>query len=94
MPIYIMFSKLTNEGRATIKRHPERIKEVNDEIETMGAKIIAQYATLGLYDFVNILEAPGNDTIVRVSIEIGSRGSVKLIIFPAISVFEFIEKIG
>jgi len=89
-----MFSKLTNEGRATIKRHPDRIKEVNDEIEAMGAKIITQYATLGPYDFVNILEAPDNDTIIRVSFEIGSRGSVKLITYPAIPIFEFIEKMG
>lgn len=94
MPIYVMFSKLTDEGRATIKRHPDRIKEVNEEIETMGAKVLAQYATLGLYDFINILEAPDNETIARVSIEIGSRGSVQLITFPAIPVYEFIEKMG
>jgi len=94
MPVYIMFSRLTNEGRATIKRHPDRIKEVNDEIEAMGAKIIAQYATLGAYDFINILEAPDNDTITKVSIEIGSRGSVQLTTYPAIPIFEFIEKMG
>ncbi|HOV90021.1 MAG TPA: GYD domain-containing protein [Syntrophorhabdaceae bacterium] len=94
MPIYIMFSKLTNEGRETIKRHPDRIKEVDDEIEMMGAKVLAQYATLGIYDFVNILEAPNNETIAKVSIEIGSRGSVQLITLPAMPIFEFIEKIS
>ncbi len=94
MPIYIMFSKLTNEGRETIKRHPDRIKEVNDEIEMMGAKVLAQYATLGMYDFVNILEAPDNETIAKVSIEIGSRGSVQLITLPAMPIFEFIERIS
>ncbi|MCX8109787.1 MAG: GYD domain-containing protein [Syntrophorhabdaceae bacterium] len=94
MPLYIMFSKLTEEGRATIKRHPERIKEVVAEIEMMGAKVLAQYATLGMYDFINILEAPNNETIAKVSIEIGSRGSVQLITVPAIPVFEFIEKMG
>ncbi|HON86506.1 MAG TPA: GYD domain-containing protein [Syntrophorhabdaceae bacterium] len=94
MPIYIMFSKLTDEGRATLKRHPDRIKEVDAEIEMMGAKVLAQYATLGMYDFINILEAPNNETIAKVSIEIGSRGSVQLVTVPAIPVFEFIEKMG
>lgn len=93
MPIYVMFSKLTNEGRATIKRHPERIKEVNEEIEMMGAKVIAQYIILGQYDFVNILEAPDNETIAKISIEIGSRGSVQLITFPAIPVYEFVSNV-
>lgn len=92
MPIYIMFSKLTNEGRATIKNHAERIKEVDKEIEKMGAKVLVQYATLGLYDFINILEAPNNETIARVSIELGSRGTVQIVTMPAIPIFEFIEK--
>jgi len=94
MPIYIMFSKLTDEGRATLKRHPDRIKDVDAEIEMMGATVLAQYATLGMYDFINILEAPNNETIAKVSIEIGSRGSVQLVTVPAIPVFEFIEKMG
>ncbi|MBP1749205.1 MAG: hypothetical protein H6Q52_1744, partial [Deltaproteobacteria bacterium] len=55
MPIYILVSKLTNEGRKTIKNHPERIREVDQEIEKMGAKVLAQYATLGKYDFINIV---------------------------------------
>jgi len=87
-----MFSKLTNEGRVTVKNHAERIKEVDKEIEKMGAKVLVQYATLGLYDFVNILEAPNNETIAKVSIELGSRGTVQIITMPAIPVFEFIEK--
>jgi len=92
MPIYIMFSKLTNEGRATIKKHPERIKEVDKEIEKMGARVLAQYAVLGEYDFINILEAPNNETIARVSIDLGARGTVQLTTMPAIPIFEFIEK--
>ncbi len=92
MAIYIMFSKLTNEGRATIKKHPERIKEVDKEIERMGARVLAQYAVLGEYDFINILEAPNNETIARVSIDLGARGTVQLTTMPAIPIFEFIEK--
>ena len=92
MPIYIMLSKLTNEGRETIKNNPERIKEVDKEIEKIGAKVLAQYATLGTYDFFNILEAPDNETIAKVSIELGSRGTVHFETYPAIPIFEFIEK--
>ena len=83
-----MLSKLTDEGRKTVKMRPERIKEVNDEIEKMGAKVIEQYAVLGEFDFINILEAPDNETISRVSIELGARGTIQLITLAAISIEE------
>jgi uncharacterized protein with GYD domain len=70
MPIYILVSKLTYEGRKTIKNNPERIREVDQEIEKMGAKVLRQYATLGMYDFINIVDAPDNETIARVSTEL------------------------
>jgi len=92
MSIYILLSTLTNEGRETVKNHPERIKEVDQEIEKMGAKVLAQYVVLGKYDFVNIVEAPNNDVIRKISIELGSRGTVQIITLPAIPIFEFIEK--
>ena len=57
----------------------------------MGVKILAQYALLGQYDFINILEAPDNDTIVRMSVEIGSRGSVRMQTMPAVSIDELIS---
>ncbi|MCY4046875.1 MAG: GYD domain-containing protein [Candidatus Dadabacteria bacterium] len=89
MQRYIMLSTLTDEGRKTVKMRPERIKEVNKEIERMGAKVIAQYAVLGLYDFVNIIEAPDNDTITRISVELGSRGTVQLLTLSAIPIDKF-----
>lgn len=76
MSIYVMLTTLTDEGRKTIKSHPERIKEVNQEVERMGVKILDQYALLGQYDFLNIIEAPDNDVISRVAIELGSRGTL------------------
>ncbi len=92
MPIYIMISTLTDEGRKTIKKHPERIEEVNREIESMGAKVLAQYAILGQYDFLNILEAPNNEAIAKLSIELGSRGTIQIITLPAIPVEDFIAR--
>lgn len=91
MPLYILLSTLTPEGRKTIKKKAERIREVNKEIEAFGAKVIAQYAVLGLYDFVNIVEAPDNNAITRVSLELGSRGTIEIMTLPAMLVNEFIS---
>ncbi len=91
MAIYIMLSNLTDEGRKTVKVRPERIKEVNKEIEKMGAKVVAQYAVLGQYDFVNVVEAPSNEVISKVSVELGSRGTVQLITLPALEIDDFIK---
>ncbi|MEM2107787.1 MAG: GYD domain-containing protein [Candidatus Bathyarchaeia archaeon] len=91
MPIYILLSTLTSEGRKTIKERPERIKEVNKEIEAFGAKVLQQFAVLGRYDFVNIVEAPNNEAITRVSIELGSRGTVQIMSLPAMPIDAFIS---
>lgn len=93
MPYYVILSNLTDEGRRTIKQKPERIMEVNKEIEAMGVKVQKQYTLLGQYDFLNIVEAPDNETVMRMSVEIGSRGSVQMMTLPAIPVEEFIRKI-
>ncbi len=90
MPIYILLSKLTAEGRKTIRDNPARIKEVNREVEAAGAKIIEQYAVLGPYDFVNVVEAPDNESIARVSVQFGARGTVEITSMPAIKIDEFI----
>ncbi len=89
MATYIMLSTLTDEGRKTLKERPERLQEVNREIEAMGARVTAQYAVLGGYDFVNIMEAPDNETIARISVELGSRGTVQFTTLAAIPVDEF-----
>ena len=77
MALYVMMTNLTDEGRKTVKANPQRIKEVNKEVEAMGVKILAQYAVLGQCDFINILEAPNNDTIAKVATELGSRGTLQ-----------------
>lgn len=88
---YIMLSKLTDEGRKTLKERPERLQEVNKEVETMGGRITAQYAVLGGYDFVNVIEAPSNEVIARISVELGSRGTIEMTTYPAIAVPAFVE---
>ena len=93
MPHYILLSKLTDEGWKTIKERPERIREVNRELAAMGVKVLTQYAALGKYDFVNIVDAPDNKTIARISIELGARGTVQITTMPAIPIDEFITSI-
>jgi uncharacterized protein with GYD domain len=90
MPTYVLLSTLTDEGAKTIKKEPERILEVNQELQAIGVKVMSQYAVLGPYDFVNIVEAPDNDTIARMSAEMASRGSIKLLTLPAIPIDQFI----
>ncbi len=92
MPLYMMVSTLTDEGRKTIKNNPQRIEEVNREVENMGGCVIAQYAVLGQFDFISLVEAPSNDVISRISIELGSRGTIHVMTLPAIPVREFIDR--
>lgn len=93
MAIYIMLTTLTEEGLKTVKVKPERIKEVNKEVEAMGVKILAQYAVMGPYDFVNILDAPNNAAVNRVAIELGARGTLKTMTMAALDIDEFIKNL-
>ncbi len=93
MHSYVILSKLTDEGRKTIKHKPERMLEVNKEMEAMGIKVKEQFAVLGPYDFVNIVEAPDNNAIMKMSLELGARGSVQLLTLPAISADDFVKLI-
>jgi len=93
MPIYVLLTNLTDEGRKTVRENPERIKEVNKEVEAMGVKIISQHVVMGPYDFVNILEAPDNETIVRVAVTLGARGTLQTLTMAAISLDTFIDSL-
>jgi len=90
MAKFLMLTTLTDEGRKTIIENPGRIKEVNKEVEAMGAKILAQYALLGPYDFVNILEAPSNEAMSRVAVNLGARGTLQTMTMAAMDVDAFI----
>lgn len=93
MPTYIMLSRLTDEGCETLKKKPERVKEVNSDVESMGGKVLAQYVILGPYDFLNIIEAPDNETISKISLELASRGTIRIQTFPAVDVDTFMSKL-
>lgn len=91
MKYYAVLSNLTEEGRKTVKERPRRILQVNESIENLGVKIIGQYALLGTYDFLTILQAEDNKTVLKAAMEFGSRGTVKTISFPAIPIEEFVK---
>ena len=93
MPTYIMLSSLTPEGVQTVKNNPQRIKEVNREIEQIGAKVVAQWAVLGQFDFINVVEAPDERTMAKVSLELGSRGTATYQSLAAIPIDEFIASL-
>ena len=93
MAYYVVLSTLTDEGRKTIKENPKRILEVNKELDKMGIKVKAQYAVLGPYDFVNIIEAADNTAIMKMSVDLGARGSVQLLTLAALPIEDFIKKV-
>ena len=76
MPTYIMLTRLTSDGVKTLKDNPSRVHEVNKEVEQLGVKVQSQWATLGEYDFVTVVDAPDETTMAKLSIEMGSRGTV------------------
>jgi uncharacterized protein with GYD domain len=88
-----MLATLTPEGVQTVKNNPSRIREVNDEVAQLGAKVVAQWATLGHVDFISVVEAPDDGTMARVSLELGSRGTGRYETLPAIPVDEFIASL-
>ena len=90
MPTYIMLTSLTAQGVQTLKANPDRLREVNRDVEELGAKVVHQWATLGPFDFVNMVEAPDAETIARVSVALGARGSAKLQTLTALSIDEFL----
>jgi uncharacterized protein with GYD domain len=94
MPIYVLLSRLSQQGVATLKSNPDRLKEVNRDVEELGARVLHQWATLGDFDFVNVVEAPDTATIARVSVALGARGSTKIQTLPALTIDEFIASLS
>ena len=90
MATYILLSKLSTQGVQTLKSNPDRLREVNKDVEELGAKVLHQWATLGEWDFVNVVEAPDIQTIARVSVALGARGSTKIETLPALTIEELL----
>jgi uncharacterized protein with GYD domain len=93
MPVFIMLTRLTSNGVKTLKDNPGRVQEVNKEVEQLGVKVLSQWATLGEYDFVSVVEAPDEGTMAKVSVELGSRGTTSNETMSAIPAEEFTKSL-
>ena len=94
MPTYILLTTLTAQGVQTLRSNPDRLREVNRDVEELGAKVLHQWATLGPFDFVNVVEAPDDSTIARVSVALGARGSAKLQTMAALEIDAFLNSLS
>ncbi len=90
MSVYLMLTTLTDEGRKAIQEEPERLRELNKEVEFMGVKTLVQYALLGQYDFVNIIEAPSNEAAARLAIRLSAKGTTQTLTLAAIPIEDLI----
>ena len=92
--MFILLSTLSQQGVQTLKSNPERLREVNQDVEELGAKVLHQWATLGAFDFVNIVEAPDVETIAKVSVALGARGSTRIQTLPALEIDDFLRTLS
>jgi len=94
VPVFILLSTLSLQGVQTLKSNPERLRQVNQDVEELGAKVLHQWATLGAFDFVNIVEAPDVETIAKVSVALGARGSTRIQTLPALEIDDFLRTLS
>jgi len=94
VPVFILLSTLSQQGVQTLKSNPERLRQVNQDVEELGAKVLHQWATLGSFDFVNVVEAPDVETIARVSVALGARGSTRIQTLPALEIEDFLRTLS
>ena len=64
---------------------------MNEDIAELGCKVVHQWATLGKFDFVNVVEAPDVATVAKVSVALGARGSTRIETLPALDVEDFLR---
>jgi uncharacterized protein with GYD domain len=94
MPMYLLMTTLTAQGVQTLKANPDRLREVNRDVEELGARVLHQWAVLGPFDFVNVVEAPDTATIAKVSVTLGARGSSKVQSWEALEIDEFLNQLS
>ena len=94
MPVFILLSTLSQQGVQTLKSNPERLRQVNQDVEELGARVLHQWATLGAFDFVNVVEAPDIETIAKVSVALGARGSTRIQTLPALEIEDFLHTLS
>ena len=92
--MFVLLSTLSQQGVQTLKSNPDRLRQVNRDVEELGAKVLHQWATLGEFDFVNVVEAPDIETIAKVSVALGARGSTRVQTLPALEIEDFLQSLS
>jgi len=93
VPTYVMLTTLGPGGWETLRKNPDRILEVRDEVESFGLTVLAQYALMGQYDFLNIIEAPDEKAMARAAIELAARGTMRTTTMQAIGVDDLVASL-
>jgi uncharacterized protein with GYD domain len=93
MGTYVMLTTLGPDGWATVREHPERIRQVTSEVEAMGLTVLAQYALMGQWDFLNIIEAPDEATLAKAAISLAARGTMRTMTLQAVAVDDLIARL-
>ena len=93
MPTYVLLSTLTSKGRQTMHANPDRLEVVNKELGRYGCRVLGQYAVLGQYDFVTIIQGPDNESVAQLSVDLGSRGTVNIETLPAVTTLVLRKKL-
>ena len=94
MPVFVMLSTIGPDGFHKLNTQPERLREVNEEVEALGVRILVQYALLGQYDFLNIIEAPDDVTVAKLATKLAARGTMKTTTIKAIEVEDYIHALA
>jgi uncharacterized protein with GYD domain len=94
MPVFVMLSTIGPDGFHKLNTQPERLREVNDEVESLGVKVLHQWALLGQYDFINIIEAPDDVTVAKLATKLAARGTMKTTTIKAIDVDDYINALA
>ena len=91
VPTYAMLSTLGPGGWATLRENPERLRRVTEEVESMGLTVVAQYALMGQWDFLNIIEAPDEATMAKAAVALAARGTMRTTTMQALPIDVLIE---
>ena len=89
MPTYINLVSWTDQGIRNINEAPQRIDAFRKTVESAGGKLTGFYVTMGKYDIVTIIDAPSDEAVANISLNTGSKGSVRTETMKAFTEQEF-----
>lgn len=76
MPHYIILGNWTEEGIRNVKDAPKRVENTRRMIEKSGGEMQLYY-TFGEYDFVMVVEAPNDETMMKNLLSLGGLGNIR-----------------